>query len=303
MQRVPLVYILSNGRSGSTLLDLLLGAHPEAWSVGELQMLPFELDAPRDPCGCGAPVAECEFWRPFAERVSQAGPAPLHHFRERARHGRVLRPAQVLDALRGAPSGARRDQAEAYGEHNEQLLRAIHQAAETRRGGAVRWLVDASKDPYRLAWLARSGRFDLRVIHLTKDPRAFVHSMTRDRERPGAARLLRFTGRWVVENAIMRLVARRTVGAERVRAVRYEDLAGAPERTLAELGEWLDLEGLEATLETFREVENHAVGGNEMRWRAGRVRLDERWRSRLTAVERTFVAAASQPLRRAIGYR
>ena len=304
MERVPLVYVLSNGRSGSTLLDLLVGSHPEAWSVGELQILPFELEHARDGCGCGRGFEACDFWEPLlVDRSFAEGPAPIHHFRDGRRHGRVLRTEHLSDVVRGRVRGSRAVLARGYGERNAALLEGVRSAAEARRGGPVRWIVDASKDPYRLAWLAASGRFDLRVLHLTKDPRAFVYSMTRGEERRDPRRIARFTGRWVVENAIMRRVARTAVGADRVRTVRYEDLAGAPERTLAELGGWLGLPDLERSLETFRQVENHAVSGNEMRWRSGSVRLDERWRTRLSPLERTFVGWASGPARRAFGYR
>jgi hypothetical protein len=67
--RLPLVYILSNGRSGTTLLDLLLGAHPRVWTVGEVQNLPWEMRYPRAPCGCGNPVQESPFWAPILHDI------------------------------------------------------------------------------------------------------------------------------------------------------------------------------------------------------------------------------------------
>ena len=39
------------------------------------------------------------------------------------------------------------------------------------KGDQVQWLVDASKSVYRLLWLRETGLFDVRVIHLVKDPR------------------------------------------------------------------------------------------------------------------------------------
>ena len=41
------------------------------------------------------------------------------------------------------------------------------------KGDQVQWLVDASKSVYRLLWLRETGLFDVRVIHLVKDPRTF----------------------------------------------------------------------------------------------------------------------------------
>ncbi|QDU67147.1 sulfotransferase family protein [Engelhardtia mirabilis] len=302
-RRIPLVYVLSNGRSGSTLLDLLLGSHAEAWSVGELQVLPWELEEHRDPCGCGRFLDECDFWAPLTEgRAFERGPAPLHHFRDAHGFGRVIRTDHVRDLLAGRPLGEHRGLATEYAARTAELLERVLPQAEARRGGQVRWLIDASKDPYRLLWLAASDRFDLRVVHLTKDPRAFVHSMTRDAGGLSPQRVARFTARWLIENALMRAVCERALPAGAVRRLRYEDLAGDPRATLAGLGEWLGLEGLEESLEDFRRTENHAVSGNQMRWGTANVRLDESWRERLPAAARSFVWTATAPLRRSFGY-
>ena len=50
-----LLYIVSATRSGSTLLDLLLGNHGEATSVGELRRLQEHLSN-GDRCTCGVSV-------------------------------------------------------------------------------------------------------------------------------------------------------------------------------------------------------------------------------------------------------
>ncbi len=39
---MSLIYIICPGHSGSTLLDMLLGSHPEIFSTGELINLPNE---------------------------------------------------------------------------------------------------------------------------------------------------------------------------------------------------------------------------------------------------------------------
>ena len=64
-----MVYIAGMSHSGSTLLNLMLNAHPEMMSVGELIDLArraIPQDAKRTkytPCLCGAPsLCECQFW-------------------------------------------------------------------------------------------------------------------------------------------------------------------------------------------------------------------------------------------------
>jgi hypothetical protein len=303
--RIPLVYVLSNGRSGSTLLELLLGNHPRAWTVGEFQVLPHDLEHETATCGCGARTSECAFWSEVlhgAELVNER--ADLTQFRATRNHGKVLRREHLSDLLSGAVARTRQGRAAAYGELNHALLQRVRAAATQRRGTDVEWLVDASKDPYRLLWLADSGRFDLRVVHLIKDPRAFVHSMTRGDGGPRPADVLRLASRWAIENTAMQRLVARAFDPSQVRTVRYETLAGSPRETLDDLGAWLGLDFPADWHEgAFRSGESHAVSGNQTRFRSGGVRLDERWREQAPAWVKNTVWLATAPARAALAPR
>ena len=69
------IYIAGTSHSGSTLLDLMLNAHPEIISVGELVNLARHLEYKKPhkkrytSCSCGAPsLWQCDFW----SRVNKA---------------------------------------------------------------------------------------------------------------------------------------------------------------------------------------------------------------------------------------
>src|SRR5436190_1536245 len=162
-ERVRLVYVASIGRSGSTLLELLLGAHEDIATVGELHLWPHELrpGGRHLPCGCGLPIEACPFWLEMARRVDPLGSPPprLDAFREEHTGGRTLRLGRLLDFLvRPRPEVDR--EVATYADNTERTLRAFADLTEETTGRRPDWLVDASKDPYRLAWLVRSGRFD-----------------------------------------------------------------------------------------------------------------------------------------------
>ena len=57
-----LIYVGGSGRSGSTLLDLLLNNSSEVQSLGEVHRLNWYARTDKEPCTCGAPVFECPFW-------------------------------------------------------------------------------------------------------------------------------------------------------------------------------------------------------------------------------------------------
>ena len=56
------LFIGGLGRSGSTLLDRMLGRLDDVWSVGELVHLWERGLKENNRCGCGQPFADCQFW-------------------------------------------------------------------------------------------------------------------------------------------------------------------------------------------------------------------------------------------------
>lgn len=299
-----MVYILSNGRSGSTLLDLLLGSVSNVWTVGEAQLLPFELRENRSPCGCGRTVTECPFWMEVVPRLAlEEGKRAygIGYFRDTYGAGRVLRWRLLPELLTGRDSGDR-ESVRRYGRANATYLDEVREKASAHGGAHVRWLVDASKDPYRLMWLNASDFFELRVIHLTKAPAAFVYSMVRPELPGGLGKTARMAGRWLVENALMLRLCRTAFPRNHVRHVRYRDLAGRPREVLEMIGEWLDLDVSSVSGRSLRTYENHALSGNKMRWEDTEVRLDERWKDEFPAVHRRLVRLVARPLASSLGY-
>jgi len=303
MDKAKLVFILSCGRSGSTLLELLLNTQPNVWTVGELQVLPWLL-ADRSPCGCGEPVASCAFWKPILGRVSLRGSVSrLDAFRETRLGGRAIRPSHLAQIALDWHSATWSRFAEDYGETSAELLRQVRDAAQTRRGNEVDWLVDASKDPYRLACLRSSERFDLRVIHLLKDPRAFAYSMLRSEPAMRRRRMARFAVRWVFQNGLFEMLCRTRFAPASTYRLRYEDLARRPEAVMMALAHWLGFPLDEEAIGDYRSRENHGLSGNPMRWKKGGIRLDEAWRRELPAGYATAVWTLTASLARHFGYR
>ena len=180
--KLPLVYLLSTGRSGSTLLDVLLGAQPECWTLGEFQFLDIGVGR-QIPCGCQSPLGQCDFWGPILERVRRSMSFPIGYFRSgRHPNGKVVRWSLLPSILTGGPLPTQKSVAEAYATSNLRALEEAKEAAEDHQE-AVTWLIDASKDPYRLLWLQASGHFDIRVIHLVRRPEGFVANMMRSAMR------------------------------------------------------------------------------------------------------------------------
>ena len=300
---IPVIYILSNGRSGSTLLDLLLGTHPDIWTLGEAQILPWELKENRLPCGCGANVNSCEFWQAILPQIPLGeSDCPIEYFRESHTVGRAIRWAHVYDIIRHKSSGRWHAGVAAYGAINANYFSLVKSAAERQINRPISWLVDASKDIYRLFWLQQSGHFDLRIIHLTKDPRAFVYSMTKVSPYDTGQKRFRFTGRWIFENALHSRLCADPALSNKVYQLRYENLAKRPSKTMDRLGKWLEVDPAGFSIKEFRQRKNHAIAGNLMRWRTAEIRLDDTWRRNLSPTQQKVIWAMSGILARTYQY-
>lgn len=296
-KKLPLVYILSTGRSGSTLLDVLLGAQPECWTLGEFHLLDIGVGR-QLPCGCHTPLSRCDFWGPILERVRRSMSFPIGYFRSgRYPNGKVLRWSFLPSILTGGPMRTKRAVAQAYAASNLAALQEAKEAAEGHQD-EVKWLIDASKDPYRLLWLQASGHFDIRVIHLVRRPEGFVDNMMRSAGVRGTGSAIKYAGRWLIDNLISVALLWRMFWPDAVKRVRYEDLAADPERTLADICAWLDVDFDPERAHATRFMVNHGVSGNRPRWEALPVTFKENWRATMPTLQRRLVSLVTIPLAR-----
>lgn len=64
-----ILYILGTGRSGSTILGILLAVGEEAFGAGELTFLPKNGFVDDAACSCGCSVSRCQVWSQVKKRL------------------------------------------------------------------------------------------------------------------------------------------------------------------------------------------------------------------------------------------
>jgi len=297
------IYIAGSGRSGSTLLERVLGDTPHAVNVGELIDL-FRRTAPRaERCGCGLAFAECPFWAGVGKRAFDGWEpgrlAAIHWLQTRVARQRHL-PRLLAMPLAGR---AFRDDLVAYGDSYRALYRAIADQA------GARYVIDASKWPVQALALSRAG-LDIRVIHLVRDARGVAYSLSKQHvARPHAMQVpddmthvipAEAAARWVGIQAEAELLRRCGL---RVTRIRYEDFVDRPRpavrAALADLGlspgpsDLAHVTGGHVVLGS-----SHGLSGNPSRFSSGEVtlRADEAWRNRMPQRDRVVVTALGLPL-------
>lgn len=302
--RTTVLYIAGSGRSGSTMLERMLGTLPGMVNVGELVDLSRRVIGLDELCGCGQPFSTCPFWVAVGEKAF-GGWTPeiagrVDELQKKVARNRDMPQLMAPAKVRGAQFNA--DLAE-YTELYERIFAAVAQVS----GAST--VIDASKSASLVMALARADNLDIRMLHLVRDARGVAYSWA----KAGVARphggdsgsvmgvwSPRVTARrWAVLQGQIRLVRRFVSGYS---MVRYEDLVADPAsqvlRCMRELG--LPLDGQTLTNISGTTVDlpaSHGLSGNPSRFRLGSqtLRQDEQWRTKMATKDRrvaTVIAAA-----------
>lgn len=293
-----LVYITGSGHSGSTLLDRLLGSHPDIAALGEIHRFSLGLHRDEQPfrCDCGRPIPECSFWSAVIDRLEAdlgyGRQRLLSSFRTTDHHvlGRPSgdtyfdvkspyqfiprQPQKILLALAPAWLVPLGDRLGVFGELLEYARNShrLYRAVSDVSGAST--IVDSTKNPVRMRALSLTAPATMKVIYLRRDGRAVTFSRMK-RQSVGMERAARI---WVSENQKVQHVLR-AFDPSRVLDVQYENLCAAPEEEMARIYQFLDLAYAPPDLSADR----HAVGGNPSRF-AGTTAIvtDEKWRLSLS---------------------
>ncbi|MFQ5470856.1 MAG: sulfotransferase [Gammaproteobacteria bacterium] len=224
------VFLIGAGHCGSTLLDLILGSHSHAFSLGEFNRIYDILDRPHKahPRICGVCEEDCEFW-----------------------NGCTFLPALRL----------------LYSKRNKALsaIGKISRLAINPYRFLFGWtgkniLVDSSKLPY---WLQYQLRFPHTwkhikpfLVYVARDGRAVVNSYLRKYPDKGVHAI---TENWITKINQLNAIYNDFPVQRRI-TVRYEQLATEPKTVLQPLCQLLELEYEDSMLQYWKHAHHHIAG-------------------------------------------
>jgi hypothetical protein len=298
---MKVLYISGTGRSGSTILDQILGQLDGFFSVGELSHIWERGLVSRRKCGCGVPVPECPAWSAILARAFgqpwTVDPCRIAELKRSRRSPSSLVLGHYMN----------RDGDKEYQRAVESLYRAVHQHT------GCRVIVDSSKSPVHAKRLDSFADVDVYLVHLVRDPRATAYSWLRKRPLPdfGDDRLmlrqspLETARRWVRWQLVAEFLWRRKT--DRYLLLKYEDFIRHPRAAVEQI---LRFVGESPSALPFlgessvRLAPTHSVSGNPSRFRTGTVELrdDREWMDKMRRGDRLFVTALTWPLLRKYGY-
>lgn len=285
-------------RSGSTLLDRLLGQVPGITSAGEIRHIWQHGFIENRLCGCERPFASCSFWNAVFE-TAFGGMDAIDLEGILALKGRVDHFYRTPQIALGKPSSFG-DDVRRYVGILERLYAGIAEISATDV------IVDSTKDASHGWLLSRTSGIDLRVLQLVRDSRATAHSCRRKKFNPGSGKdmqgygLLRASLGWNASHVLINAL-RRTDRPFMV--LTYEELVNDPRTSLGLVLDLVGHAGEQVPVDLGGMVvltRDHTVAGNPIRFQTGEItiRSDDEWRSTMPSSGRALVSALTWPVSR-----
>jgi hypothetical protein len=305
VEPIRVLFFAGSGRSGTTVINNILGQMEGVFAAGELRYL-WQRGIVEDRlCGCGVPFARCPVWSAVLADAFTDRPA-IKPSEIGARLLSRLRMARVPMML-----GRRLIGRGAVPRHpDDALIGELYRALVVHSGQRI--IVDSSKlPPYGLLLSGLPG-VELYVLHVVRDARATAFSWRRPKraldfgddqlmpqQQPWKSSLL-----WLFWNAMTAMLWR---ADGRYLRVRYEDFVHHPQATMSQIAKMVGLDPALLPFETSTSVllkPTHSVAGNPDRHRSGSIELasDNEWLTAMPTGQRALVTALTAPALVAFGY-
>lgn len=276
-----MVFVGGYGRSGSTIIDVLLNRVPGVVAVGEFRHLFSRALGDNELCSCGKPFRSCEYW----------GAVLAEAFPDGVDRERVQRAVKNMNRLVMLP-GLRfpRLMTERMREDMSVYTTAFSAAyLAVAKVSNAKVIVDSTKYPVH-GWVLRTlPLLALGVMLLVRDPRAVAFSWQRRRLRPEVHwekremprySIFRSGLAWNLSNSLTARLKRHVHG---YRVQRYEDFVDDPAGELGAIASFAlgTPTALPATLFESQPHVPHTIAGNPVRIGSETVRVkhDDEWRA------------------------
>ena len=223
-EKIKLVLLIGSGRSGSTLIDMLVNMNPNVVGLGEISN--WDTKVFNEYCACGEIVKTCPFWSNIISKVGWSE-KDFREYKEYKNEFDAPKKGYVFKIN----NNTQRPGFDKFISKSNEIFSAISEVSDNRI------LFDSSKSPQRAFNLSKSDLLDVKIIHLMRDPRGVVWSYKKSfkkNQKAGLQKdingtsLLKALYSWLATNSR----AFSTVKSAQVPtlSVKYEDFCVNPDR-------------------------------------------------------------------------
>ena len=296
MNKKPtVIYIVSDRRSGSTLLENMLSKSAETTSVGELAMLKGHIlkQGPGErwnwTCSCGAAVQQCSFWAPVLQQTYDRNAADFNtniawNFKSKKMLVVALLPFLFRNRLLGILRAPRNSTV-------QETLYGVYKAIFTNTGKP--FIVDSSKDPLQALCIYRGKRdFDVKIIWLKRDLRAVAVSKSKWKELN--VKKQKTLGKLLLDVFYFRRICKAVTGyfgKDDMIVMEYEALATQTQQQLDRVTGAFGLQSYTAPAYMLAE-NDHTIGGTPNRFEKRPIKYEVGWKQAYTYKKILFTVGA-----------
>lgn len=298
------LFVGGYGRSGSTILDLLLDRVPGITAVGEFRHLFGRALGDNELCSCGKPFNDCEYW----------GRVLAKAFPDGFDRERIQQAVKALNKVRLAPqllhqsrmSPALREHAHVYKDAFSAAYKAVAEVSDASV------IIDSTKYPVHGMVVKSMSDIDMATMLLVRDPRAVAHSWQRRRTRPEVhwerrempRHSLAYSGlAWNMSNSLTEKIDK---DKRQFRLQRYEDFIEDPLQTINEVASFALGKNIKVDKSVFEKQPStpHTIAGNPVRIGSEHIKIrpDTEWHKQMSPQKQAVVAAICAPQMRRFGY-
>jgi hypothetical protein len=249
-----IIYIAGYGRSGSTILNILLLQPDGIVGVGELVNIFQSGWTVNRNCSCGEKTSDCPFWSSVKNAWEKSSNYSVQEYATVQKKYRKIFALPYLFWLNIFPD----ERYKKFKQDTELLYESIFKIS------GCRIIVDSSKD---VSWLYLMKKMGMNpsVIHLVRDGRSVLKSIRklwRKGVKPKSAFSIALS--WVSNNAMVEFFKKNTKNI----FIKYEDLISDPEKVLDKIDNAfnLGLDDVKTAISTGRPLsKKHLISGNPIR--------------------------------------
>lgn len=292
MSKEPkIIYIVSDVRSGSTLLDFLMGRHEKITSVGEFHWLNDSFnnrfsddDITRGTCSCGEQTPNCDFWFSLEQGLNRTGNSlkELRTFVEVPK-GLFAKLWMNFVLIFSKSSSFKKLENEEVIENCQLVFEEIFEQQGTK------FILESSKETERALLYKKHLPFECKFIFLVRDSRGVVLS----KMKRGLS-FYKSTISWFLHN-LKQLIVQTSFSKEERIFITYESLCNSPQKELERIFSFLNIENQTSELEYYS---SHNIGGSPYRFDKEplQIKLDEKWKSSFSFLQKAIIMIITGPL-------
>jgi len=293
-----LILISGSGRSGSTIIDLLVAQIDGVFSVGEIMYIWDRGLRDGWKCSCGELVSECNVWREILfdaygdKYLDRSFVDKVIQLRSRA--------TSVRSLFGGIVSSEVKKCRKEYREIMQRLYSSVYKITRCKV------IIDSSKEPGNAFLLKSFSDFNVHVVHLVRSPFGVAYSWTKDvknkalEEKSLPTEGVFFSSlEWLVVNSILLAKSKRLSS----KLVEYESFAHNPKKSIQYLISSVDpircssLQFIQKN-DVSIKTKIHSVSGNPCRFEVKNtitIKADDKWKRELPLTSKLIVGITSFP--------